>query len=133
MSKTPYSITTDILGERWVHLTMVLKDSKEVYFYLDGILIDKIIMQDDILNLLTDKIYVGSANGKKDNKDFFYGNIANVEMFDIALEESEVLEIYENSRKPKIRDFGKYKSSEYLYFQLLPELSTLETCIDLAG
>ncbi len=133
MGKTPYSITTDILGERWVHLTMVLKDSKEVYFYLDGILIDKIIMQDDILNLLTDKIYIGSANGKKDNKDFFYGNIANVEMFDVALEESEVLEIYKNSIKPKIRDFGKYKSSEYLYFQLLPELSTIETSIDLAG
>jgi hypothetical protein len=133
MNKTPYSITTDILGERWVHLVMVLKNSREVYFYLDGKLIDKLTMDDDILNLLTDKIYIGSANGKKDNKDFFYGNIASVEMFDIGLETSEVLEIYQNSIKPKIRNFGKYQSSEYLYFQLLAELSTTETCIDLAG
>lgn len=133
MNKTPYSITTDILGERWVHLVMVLKNSREVYFYLDGKLIDKLIMEDDILNLLTDKIYIGSANGKKDNKDFFYGNIASVEMFDIGLEASEVLEIYQNSIKPKIRNFGKYQSSEYLYFQLLAELSTNETCIDLAN
>ena len=133
MNKSPYSITTDILGERWVHLVMVLKNSKEVYFYLDGKLVDKIIMEDDILNLLTDKIYIGSANGKKDNRDFFYGNIASVEMFDIALEESEIVSIYENSLKPKMKNFGDYKSSEFLYFQLLAELSTNETCIDLAG
>lgn len=133
MNKTPYSITTDILGERWVHLTMVLKDSKEVYFYLDGNLVDKVAMEADILNLLTDKIYIGSANGKKDNKDFFYGNIASVEMFDIALEPSEVLSIYENALKPKIRNFGNYKSAEFLYFQLLPELATNDACIDLAG
>jgi hypothetical protein len=133
MNKSPYSITTDILGERWVHLVMVLKNSKEVYFYLDGKLVDKIIMEDDILNLLTDKIYIGSANGKKDNRDFFYGNIASVEMFDIALEESEIVSIYENNLKPKMKNFGDYKSSEFLYFQLLAELSTNETCIDLAG
>jgi hypothetical protein len=82
---------------------------------------------------LTDKIYIGSANGKKDNRDFFYGNIASVEMFDIALEESEIVSIYENSLKPKMKNFGDYKSSEFLYFQLLAELSTNETCIDLAG
>jgi hypothetical protein len=133
MDKTPYSITTDILGERWVHLVMVLKDSKEVYFYLDGKLIDKVVMKEDILNLLTDKIYIGAANGKKDNKDFFYGNIASVEMYDIALEEVEVLELYKNPIKPKMRNFGKYQSAEFLYFQLLAELSTDETCIDLAN
>jgi predicted peroxiredoxin len=133
MNKTPYSITTNILGERWVHLTMVLKDSKEVSFYLDGQLIDKVVMEDDILNLLTDKIYIGAANGKKDNKDFFYGNVANVEMYDIALEETEILEIYKHSINPKIRNFGKYQSAEFLYFQLLPSLSTNEMCIDIAG
>lgn len=133
MNKTPYSITTDILGERWVHLTMVLRNSKELSFYLDGKLIDKVIMETDILNLLTDKIYIGSANGKKDNKDFFYGNIANVEMYDIALEDKEIEEIYKNSTKPKNRNFGNYQSAEFLYFQLIPELSTINSCIDIAG
>lgn len=132
-NKNPYSITTDILGERWVHLTMVFKNNTEVYFYLDGQLIDTIKMNEEILELSTDKIYIGSASGKKDNKDFFYGNIANVEMYDIGLEANEVLEIYKNSLKPKIRNFGNFKSSEYLYFQLLPELSNDTTCVELAN
>ena len=132
-NKNPYSITTEILGERWVHLTMVFKDTNMLYFYLDGNLIDSVKMDAEILDLSSKNIYIGAANGKNTNKDFFYGNIANVEMYDSALEPKEIVEICKNKVKPKIRNFGNFKSSEFLYFQLLPELSNSIKCVDLVG
>jgi hypothetical protein len=132
-NKNPYSITTEILGERWVHLTMVFKDTNMLYFYLDGNLIDSVKMDTEILDLSSKNIYIGAANGKNTNKDFFYGNIANVEMYDSALEPNEIIEISKNKVKPKIRNFGNFKSSEFLYFQLLPELSNSIKCVDLVG
>lgn len=132
-NKNPYSITTEILGERWVHLTMVFKDTNMLHFYLDGNLIDSVKMDAEILDLSSKNIYIGAANGKNTNKDFFYGNIANVEMYDSALEPKEIVEICKNKVKPKIRNFGNFKSSEFLYFQLLPELSNSIKCVDLVG
>lgn len=133
VNKKPYSINTDIIGEAWVHLTMSYRDNKFISLYVDGVLIETIEMEDTILPLSSDEVFIGSANGKKENTEFFYGNIANVEIYDVALEDFEILELSKNPIIPKIRNIGDYKSSEFLVSQLLPELSTETTCIDLGG
>jgi hypothetical protein len=130
VNKKPYSITTEIIGESWVHLTMVYSN-KTILFYLNGDLIDSVLMDADILQLSTDNIFIGSPNGKKSNTDFFYGLIGCIELYDISLEPAEVMEISKSPLKPKIRNFGKFKSSEYLYSQILSELSTGITALDL--
>lgn len=133
VNKKPYSITTEIIGESWVHLTMKVQRGKSVSFYLDSVLVDSLEMDDSILQLSTDEIFVGTSNGKVGNTEFFYGNIANVEIYDVALEDSEILELSKNPTTPKIRNIGNYKSSEFLVSQLLPELSTETSVIDLGG
>ena len=131
VNKKPYSINSDIIGEAWVHLTMRYRDGKFVSFFVNGELVETIEMEGEILQLSTDEIFIGSANGKKENTEFFYGNISDIEIYDVALEDSEILELSKNPNKPKIRNFGEYKSSEFLVTQLLPELSQETTCIDL--
>jgi len=133
VNKKPYSITTEILGERWVHLTMTYSNSNTISLYVDGVLVDSIKMETSILELDSNKIFIGSASEEKINKDFFYGLIASVEIYDIELEQSEILEITKNPLKPKLRNFGKFKSSEFLYTQLLAELSNSKTSIDLSN
>jgi len=132
VNKKPYSISTDIIGERWVHLTMVYSD-KQISFYVDGELMETQKIDTDILQLSTDEIFIGAANGTKTNTDFFYGLISGVEIYDIGLTSKEVKEISQNPLKPKVRNFGDFKSSEYLYSQILSELSNGETCIDIGG
>lgn len=132
-NKKSYSISTDIVGERWVNLTMIYSDSNTIKFYLNDILIDKIKMDDEILQLSSDEIYIGTSNGKKSNTDFFYGLISDIEIYDIALELEEIKEIYQNPKQAKIRDFGNFKSSGFLYSHILPELSNGKTCIDLGN
>ena len=133
VNKKPYSITTEILGERWVHLTMTYSNSNTISLYVDGVLVDSIKMETSILELDSNKIFVGSASEEKTNKDFFYGLIASVEIYDIELEQSEILEITKNPLKPKLRNFDKFKSSEFLYTQILAELSNSKTSIDLSN
>ena len=133
VNKKPYSITTDIIGESWVHLTMAVKNSNIVSFYLNGILIDSITMDDSILQLSTDEIFIGAANGKTENTEFFFGNISNIEIYDVALEPKEILELSKHPNVPKIRNIGDYKSSEFLVTQLLPELSSNTSVIDLGN
>lgn len=131
INKKPYSITTDIIGERWVHLTMVYSNSDTVSFYVDGKLLNTLKMDNEILQLSTKEIFIGSANGKETNTEFFYGQIGSIEIYDVALTDKEIKEISENPTKPKIRNFQDFKSSEYLYSQILPELSNGKSCIDL--
>ena len=133
LDKTPYSITTDILGEQWVHLTMVYSDGNNLSLYVNDTLIETIKMNKSILELNSNEIFVGAANGEKTNKDFFYGMIASVEIYDIALDKEEIIEITKNPLKPKLRNFGKFKSSEFLYTQLLGELSNSKTSVDLSN
>jgi hypothetical protein len=132
-NKKPYSITSDIIGESWVNLTMVYEDSSIVRMYINGEFVDEVELDSEILQLPTKEIFIGAVNDKKTNKDFFYGLISDIEIYDIALMDEEIEEIYSNPKKPKIRNFGNFKSSEFLYSQILPELSTNESCIDLAG
>lgn len=131
-TKKSYSITSDILGERWVHLTMVYNSDSNLSFYIDGSLIDTIQLNSHVLQVPSDKIYIGAPNNKKTNNSFFYGLISNIEIYDIALTSKEVMEISKNPNKPKLRNFGEYKSSEYLLSQIIPSLSTNDTCIDIA-
>lgn len=132
-SKTPYSISTDIVGERWVHLTMIYENSDTIKFYVDGSLVDEVTMNSEIMQLPNDEIYIGIGNGKSTNKDFFHGLISGIEIYDIALTDDEIIEISKNPTKPKLRNFGNFKSSEFLYTQILPETSTTTTSIDLGG
>jgi predicted peroxiredoxin len=132
-NKKPYSISTDILGERWVNLTIVYSDGNTIKLFLNGELVDEIVMDTEILQLNSDIIYVGTTNDKKFNTDFFYGLISDIEIYDIALEDYEIKEISNNPKKPKIRDFGEFKSSGFLYSHILPELSNGKSCVDIAG
>ena len=141
VNKKSHSISSDILGERWVHLTMkyevsgMLKENNKwkVSFYVNGNLIDTIQMDTEILQLSSDEIFVGAGSDLKTNKDFFNGLIANIEMYDVALTDEEINEISKNPIKPKLRNFGEFKSSNFLYTQILPELSTEDSCIDLSN
>ena len=131
VNKKSYSISTETLGERWVHLTMIYEGGNTILLYVDGILIDSIKMESEILQLSSDTIYIGISNGEKTNRDFFSGLISNIEIYDVALTESEILEISKNPTKPKLRNFGNFKSSEFLYSQILPLLSKPDSVIDL--
>lgn len=132
VNNKPYSISTDIIGERWVYLTMVYRDDKFIELYQNGILLESIKLSDSILQLNSNEIFIGAANGKNENTDFFYGLIADIEIYDTSLSKEEIKEISENPLKPKIRNFGKYKSSEFLYSQILAELSTNKISVDLS-
>ena len=139
-NKKSYSITSDILGDRWIHLTMkyevpgMLKGSNlwKVSFYIDGDLVDSIEMDSEILQLSSNKIIIGAGSDGEKNIDFFNGLIGNVEMYDVALTDSEIKEISNNPFKVKLRNFGDYKSSNFLYTQILSSLSSEEGCIDLS-
>ena len=133
VDKKSYSISTETLGERWAHLTMVYKDAESISLYVDGNLIEEIEMNKEILQLETNEIYLGVGSGKKTNTDVFYGQLASVEIYEVALTDYEILEISQNPTKPKLRNFGEYKSSEFLFAQLLPQLSTINSCIDLGN
>ena len=53
-------------------------------------------------------------------------------MYDVGLTDSEIKEISNNPLKVKLRNFGEYKSSNFLYTQILPELSSEDSCIDIS-
>ena len=36
LDKKPYSVSTDVVGERWVHLTMVYENSDTIKLYMNG-------------------------------------------------------------------------------------------------
>ena len=133
VDKKPYSISTDILGEQWVHLTMVYSEGDTLSLYNGDTLVESIKMDNSILQLDSNEIFIGSASELKTNKDFFYGLISCIEIYDIALDVEEIREIVKNPLKPKIRNFGKFKSSEFLYSQVLAELSNTEMSIDLSN
>lgn len=131
INKKPYSATSDIIGERWTHLTMVYENSDTLKLYVNGVLAESTKMDNEILQLSSDEIYLGIGSGKSTNKDFFYGLISGIEIYDIALTDDEIQEIYKNPIKPKLRNFGEFKSSEFLFTQILPQTSTSTTSIDL--
>ena len=133
LDKNPYSISSDILGESWVHLCMTYSNENVLTFYVNGKKIDSVEMKSEILQLSSDKIFIGAASDNKTNKDFFYGLISNIEIYDIALGDEEVFEIYQNPNKIKLRNFGDFKSGEFLYSQIHPQLSSIDSVVDIGG
>ena len=133
VNKKPYSINSDIIGEAWVYLTMRYLDGKFISFFVNGELIETIEMTESMLELSSDNIFIGVPNDKKENTSFLYGNIANIEIYDIGLEDSEIKELSKIPNNPRTRNFGDYCSSEFLVSQFLPELSTETSCIDLGS
>ena len=131
--KNPYSITSDIIGESWVHLCMTYSNDYVLSFYINGEKIDSVQMDCEILQLSSDNIFVGVANNIKTNKDIFYGLVAGIEIYDISLADVEVKEISENPTKIKLRNFGNFKSSEFLYSQVSPQLATFDSVVDVCG
>lgn len=131
--KKSYSISTDILGERWVHLSMVYDEGESISFYVDGELVEKIELDTSILKLNSDHIFIGATSDHKTNRNFFHGLISNVEIYDTSLTEKEIKCIHDNPKKYKIRNFDDFKSSGFLFCQVLPELSNNERGIDLAN
>ena len=133
VEKTPYSVTTDIVGEKWSHLCMTYSNENILKFYLNGNLVDTVEMKEEILQLSSNEVFVGASNGEKTNKEFFYGLISNIEIYDIALSHDEVKEINENPTKIKLRNFGNFKSSEFIYSQVQPQLASTDEVIDIGG
>jgi hypothetical protein len=133
LKKTPYSITSDIIGDSWTHLCMTYSNDNELTFYINGNKVDSLKMENEILQLSSDELFIGVASGKKTNKDFFYGLISDIEIYDISLGDEEVLEIYKNPNKIKLRNFGNFKSSEFLYSQINPQLATIDSVVDVGG
>ena len=67
-------------------------------FYINGEFYDSVEMKNEILNLSTNEIYIGAGTDEKVNKDFFYGLISDVEIYDIALSDDETFEISKPSK-----------------------------------
>ena len=84
---------------------MRYRDGKFVSLFVNGELVETIEMEDSILQLSSDEIFIGSANGKIENTEFFYGNISNIEIYDVALEDSEIIELSKNPNKTKNKKF----------------------------
>ena len=139
--KKSYSVSSDIVGERWVHLTMkyeipgMLKGSNkwQVSFYIDGKLVDVVEMNNEILQLSSDEIFIGASSEDKTNDEYFCGLISNIEIYDIALTDSEIFEISKAPNKLKLRNFGEFKSKEFLLTQVNPLLSDDKKCVDIRG
>ena len=64
---------------------MTYSNENVISFYLNGILIDSVTMAEEVLQLSSDEIFVGASNDIKTNKDFFYGFISNIEIYDIVI------------------------------------------------
>jgi hypothetical protein len=130
--KKPYSITTDILGERWSLLTMVY-ENQTLSLYLNAELVNSVELDSPIMKLDTRKVYVGTSSESEFKKSFFNGVISGIEIYDIALIKSEIKSIYNNPLKVKIRNFEDFRSSEFLYSQILPNLCNNEFGVDVSG
>ena len=135
-----YSTTTDIVGEVWAHLTMKYEipgvldgDKWKVSFYYNGKLVDTIHMDNQILQLSSNEIFLGASNGLKTNDESFCGYISNFEIYDVALTDEEIKEISLNPTQLKLRNFGEYQSKDFLYSQINPLLSDDKKCIDIGG
>ena len=79
------------------------------------------------------KFLLSASSDKKTNDEFFCGLISNVEIYDIALTDEEIIEISQNPNKLKVRNFGEFKSKDFLLTQINPLLSDDKKCNDISG
>ena len=109
------SIQSEILGEIWSHL-VITKTDDEFCFYLNGELVDTKELNEEIFNYDLDYFYIGAGNPTLDiNQFYFKGLIAEFAVWNIALDQNNIKDIYENSLyKSIINDFKKYNKSKFL-------------------
>jgi hypothetical protein len=109
------SIQSDILGEVWSHLVLV-KEDNIISFYMNGELIDTQTLSDSLYEYDNDYFYIGVGNPTLDSKQFYFkGLIAEFAIWNIALDNDNINEVYENSLyKSIINDYRKYTKSKYL-------------------
>ena len=109
------SIQSDILGEVWSHLVLV-KEDNIISFYMNGELIDTQTLSDSLYEYDNDYFYIGVGNPTLDSKQFYFkGLIAEFAIWNIALDNDNINEVYENSLyKSIINDYRKYNKSKYL-------------------
>jgi hypothetical protein len=112
---TSKSIQTDILGEVWSHLVLV-KEDNIISFFMNGELIDTQTLSDSLYEYDNDYFYIGVGNPTLDSKQFYFkGLIAEFAIWNIALDNDNINEVYENSLyKSIINDYRKYTKSKYL-------------------
>ncbi len=109
------SIQSDILGEVWSHLVLV-KEDNIISFYMNGELIDTQTLSELLYEYDNDYFYIGVGNPTLDSKQFYFkGLIAEFAIWNIALDNDNINEVYENSLyKSIINDYRKYNKSKYL-------------------
>jgi hypothetical protein len=109
------SIQTEILNEIWSHL-VITKTDDEFCFYMNGELVDKKEITEQIFPYDVDYLYLGAGNPTLDTNQFYFkGLIAEFAIWNIALDENNIKDIYENSLyKSIVNDFKKYNKSKFL-------------------
>jgi hypothetical protein len=109
------SIQSDILGEVWSHLVLV-KEDNIISFYMNGELVDTQTLSELLYKYDNDYFYIGVGNPTLDSKQFYFkGLIAEFAIWNIALDNDNINEVYENSLyKSIINDYRKYNKSKYL-------------------
>ena len=109
------SIQTEILNEIWSHL-VITKTDDEFCFYMNGELVDKKELTEQIFPYDVDYLYLGAGNPTLDTNQFYFkGLIAEFAIWNIALDENNIKDIYENSLyKSIVNDFKKYNKSKFL-------------------
>jgi hypothetical protein len=109
------SIQSDILSEVWAHLVMV-KEYDTLSFYMNGECIGSEKLSDIIYDYDNDYFYIGVGNPTLDSKQFYFkGLISEFAVWNIALDNDNITEIYETSLyKSILNDYRKYNKSKYL-------------------
>lgn len=83
-----------IILRKWYHAVLTYND-KQVCFYLDGVLQNKVTKKSPARFLATDSVMLGNSANKK-NLRFFHGSIDDVEIYHRVLSPEEVLNLYES-------------------------------------
>jgi len=109
------SIQSDIIGEAWSHL-VITKSDNQFCFYMNGELIDTKELSEQLYEYDNDYFYIGVGNPTLDSEQFYFkGLVAEFAIWNIALDENNINEIYETSLyKSIINDYKKYNKSKFL-------------------
>ncbi len=93
---------TGSLKDKWVNLTITAdKENKEISFYVDGLLYDQIIVDDyQGFSKVDEYVFAIGAQAKgtgKNSAQYFEGKISDVKVYDFALSQRNVKDMYDNA------------------------------------
>jgi len=114
VEEIPLPSNTDLSPGIWYHIAVTCDNSnRTIKMYLDGKLDSYLKVQEDILFFIGDA-RIGASEPEGDlliDRRFFKGNIDDVAIFDDALSQNEILQIYKNGASSlltaKIRKINK--------------------------